>query len=391
MGNCLKPSNKKKKYGEKGQKPNAKRSKNLGEEDSKFLEDEETRAIQFDLPSPNEICGWISKWEENTGNFLYAAGKKINFYNYKTGKIVHTLLAHNSMISQCEAFSSNLLTSSYDRTLKLFTLPSPPSSPKESAKPKEETPSTPSSSDCPKLKQTLKGHDLAVTSFCVDKPGMRVVSGARDYSVRVWDIETGTQEAQCLINRNMVTSMNWICNSNTSLVQCSEDLTFKIWDLRDAIQKMQQVSVGPNIATCCDVDPTGNLIATGHRAYENSGPALKVWDVRKLQCELFAYDGHRQPVEACNFISFKSGEENSLGNTSIVTASVDTSLHLVDINTGAMLAMFMDSIPAPYRCLGIVQSNKDNVNFIASNNMKTIQSFSVNSQFQIQKTGNSAT
>ena len=42
---------------------------------------------------------------------------------------------------------------------------------------------------------TLKGHTAAVTSVAFSPDGKRIVSGSQDKTVKVWDAETGTENA----------------------------------------------------------------------------------------------------------------------------------------------------------------------------------------------------
>ena len=41
--------------------------------------------------------------------------------------------------------------------------------------------------------RTLAGHSNMVTSVAISADGMRVVSGSFDKTVKIWDVETGTE------------------------------------------------------------------------------------------------------------------------------------------------------------------------------------------------------
>mmetsp|Transcript_24324 Transcript_24324/g.21586 ORF Transcript_24324/g.21586 Transcript_24324/m.21586 type:complete len:136 (+) Transcript_24324:292-699(+) len=62
---------------------------------------------------------------------------------------------------------------------------------------------------------TLKGHHLSVTSAAINPDSTILASGGRDYNTFIWDLETNQQISQCEIERNMVTYMKWIPNSQT--------------------------------------------------------------------------------------------------------------------------------------------------------------------------------
>ena len=41
--------------------------------------------------------------------------------------------------------------------------------------------------------RTLAGHSARVTSVAISADGKRVVSGSYDNTVKIWDVETGTE------------------------------------------------------------------------------------------------------------------------------------------------------------------------------------------------------
>jgi WD40 repeat protein len=109
----------------------------------------------------------------------------------------------------------------------------------------------------------FRGHTLSVSSVTGSPDHCEFLcSGGRDTNVKLWD--TSTQ--QCIrdkaISRNIVTQLQWL-GSEMSIVQCSEDRSVKIWDVRTL--EVVQVFSGRNILTCCDVSCDGNYIVTGER------------------------------------------------------------------------------------------------------------------------------
>lgn len=94
------------------------------------------------------------------------------------------------------------------------------------------------------------GHTMSVTS--VAPKGRMLASGSRDQTTRLWDLETGKQVGMRKIDRNVVTWVGW--RDENTMVQASEDLTLRIWDVRAKPFKPQaEVKVGTNFATNADL------------------------------------------------------------------------------------------------------------------------------------------
>jgi WD40 repeat protein len=86
------------------------------------------------------------------------------------------------------------------------------------------------------------------------------------------------------IDRNVVTAVRWLAGSQ--FLQCSEDLTLRLWDIRERPFKPgAEVKVGTNFATNCDISPDGHLLVTGHRGFNSEGAEVKLWDIRALSGE----------------------------------------------------------------------------------------------------------
>ncbi len=78
-------------------------------------------------------------------------------------------------------------------------------------------------------KREYKGHNMSVTAVAGN--GGVMASGSRDQTTRIWDIETGKQVGMRKIDRNVVT---WIgFRDQNNIVEASEDLTIRLWDVRE--------------------------------------------------------------------------------------------------------------------------------------------------------------
>ena len=81
-----------------------------------------------------------------------------------------------------------------------------------------------------------------------------MASGSRDQTTRLWDVETQKQLYSRKIERNAITYLKWLPNNEDLFVECSEDLTLRMWDARAKPFKPQiEFKVGTNFATTCDI------------------------------------------------------------------------------------------------------------------------------------------
>lgn len=80
---------------------------------------------------------------------------------------------------------------------------------------------------------TFSGHTLPVS--CLDlnpENPAQLVSGARDYQVRFWDAEVGSALFWTEVQQNVVTDLCWLKRGEQLVLQASEDLTLRVWDVR---------------------------------------------------------------------------------------------------------------------------------------------------------------
>lgn len=117
-------------------------------------------------------------------------------------------------------------------------------------------------------------------------------------------------------------------SNNDLFVECSEDLTLRLWDVRaKPFKPSVDFKVGTNFATTCDIlteDGSDKYLATGHRGFNNEGADVKMWDLRKFGADslVFNYTKHKFNPEAVRFIT----------EDLIITASKDQSMHLITLS-----------------------------------------------------------
>lgn len=91
------------------------------------------------------------------------------------------------------------------------------------------------------------GHELTIAALAVNAGGTKVTSGGRDTRLCQWDVPTCTKTCQVSLSRNIITCIEWMgersaesSSSNSQLiVQGSEDLCLRMWDLRAFTRPVQ--------------------------------------------------------------------------------------------------------------------------------------------------------
>ena len=172
----------------------------------------------------------------------------------------------------------------------------------------------------PGILRTLEGHSNFVTAVSLTPDGRRAVSGSRDKTLRVWDVETG----QCL--RTLEGHTNWVTAVSLTpdgrrAVSGSWDKTLRVWD----------VESGRCLCTLeghTDWVGAVSLTPDGHRAVSGSfDKTLRVWDVESGQC-LRTLEGHTSEVNA---VSLTPDGHRA------VSGSWDETLRVWDVESGQCL------------------------------------------------------
>jgi WD40 repeat protein len=177
--------------------------------------------------------------------------------------------------------------------------------------------------------QVIKGgHDLNITALALSGDETLLCSGSRDTAVCLWDVATGERIVRKKTSRNLVTCMAWVTGGGggedaSVVVQGSEDLKLRTWDMREGSISPSQTMVGyVYFPLCIDVSADGRYIATGSKGFDGVGCEVRVWDRRQgqLLCEM---QGHRQSTVGCAFLHG--------GHTQLASVSKDQSIRLWDV------------------------------------------------------------
>jgi len=297
---------------------------------SKPLPKEKQTSARYEIMEGPKTQGYLSSISclgnsnNSIRNIACGWGKSLVLYDLDTCKLTNQFQPHLQNISKCRLFnnSESILTSSYDTTLKLWNM---------------ENLSMP--------KKTYQGHEMAVVTFCISKDEKFICSGSKDQTVALWDISTGQKISDKGIPRNTITCMEWIPNSDNNFVQCSEDLTVRIWDKRE-MKPITEVQLKDNyFAYCCDIDENGTKLLTGHYSCNEEGSGVLLWDLRKINETgyIWRYLEHKESVVAVKFI-----KHTKINCEIAVSAGKDAKLKIIKTQDGLELGGYQDELRWPF-------------------------------------------
>ncbi|CUA75672.1 putative WD repeat-containing protein all2124 [Nostoc sp, PCC 7120] [Rhizoctonia solani] len=124
---------------------------------------------------------------------------------------------------------------------------------------------------------TLKGHTDAVLSVNFSPDGTRLVSGSRDHTIRIWDVERGVTIIGPMKRHTGSVDSSVFSPDGAQLFSCSSDSTLRHWDARDGkmIQACNSYKGHKGAATCVAFSPRGTYVASG-----GLDATVRLWDIR---------------------------------------------------------------------------------------------------------------
>jgi len=207
----------------------------------------------------------------------------------------------------------------------------------------------------------LEEHALAVMGMDFSPSSTQVVSGSRDGTVRVWDVETGKQAGKGAVARNLVTCLKWLPQSSSTFVQGAEDLHVRIWDTRTGMTAPVVVLDGYTYFPLgLDVDDAGHTLATSSKGFNSVGAEVRLWDLRRPKeaahvwqpQQIAELQGHSADAVACTWLPVAVC--TALGRDSqdiLATASKDGSVRLWSASSESPLATYKGSGGVAWSCM----------------------------------------
>jgi WD40 repeat protein len=131
---------------------------------------------------------------------------------------------------------------------------------------------------------TLAGHTAEVRCVAVASMARRVLSGSRDCTVRIWDLDTGA-ELRVLRGHKALVSHVAITPDGARVVSGSEDGTVRVWDAETG-RSIRLLKLNSGHVSALAVWPTGEKVAYAR----TEGGVVTNWDVSKRNFR--SYSGH---------------------------------------------------------------------------------------------------
>jgi WD40 repeat protein len=169
---------------------------------------------------------------------------------------------------------------------------------------------------------TLEGHSDEVTAVALSWDGRRrrIVSGSRDGTVKIWDLENGRQLDTLKGHLDAITCVAVTPNGRL-VVSGSEDHTLKVWDMENA-HEIRTLSGHTAAVNGVAVTPDGRRVVSAA-----SDRTLKVWDLESGH-ELRTFDKHTGEVKAV--VICPDGRR-------VVSGGTDQKLRVWDLDRGLEL------------------------------------------------------
>jgi serine/threonine protein kinase len=143
------------------------------------------------------------------------------------------------------------------------------------------------------LDLSLEGHTGMVHGVCFSTDGRRLASAGQDQTVKVWDVERGTET---LSLKGHAGAIHAVCFSpdGRRLASGSQDQTVKVWDAGRGVELLALKGHAGAVNAVC-FSPDGRRLASA-----GWDRAVKLWDTER-GTELLTFKGHTDAVFAVAF------------------------------------------------------------------------------------------
>jgi WD40 repeat protein len=170
--------------------------------------------------------------------------------------------------------------------------------------------------------KALEGHKGWVDHVAIMPDGKRAVSASRDCTLRVWDLETGTS---LKVLEGHADPVNYVAlaSDGKRAISASRDHTLRVWDL-DTGTSLKVLEGHAGWVNCVVLTPDGTCAVSA-----SDDHTLRIWDL-KSGTSLHKLEGHAGPVNCVVLTS---------DGTCAVSASDDHTLRVWDLKSGTSLHM----------------------------------------------------
>jgi WD40 repeat protein/class 3 adenylate cyclase len=171
--------------------------------------------------------------------------------------------------------------------------------------------------------RTFKGHSSTVWSVTFSPQGNVILSGSYDKTLKLWDLDTGKEIRTFKGHSDAIMSVAFSPRENV-ILSGSSDNTLKLWDL-DTGKEIRTFKGQGNLVNSVAFSPRGNVILSG-----SDDNTLKLWDLETGE-EICTFKGHSDAIMSVAF--------SKKGNV-ILSGSYDNTLKLWNLDTGKEIRTF---------------------------------------------------
>jgi WD40 repeat protein len=168
------------------------------------------------------------------------------------------------------------------------------------------------------LIRTLTGHNNYVNSVSISNDSKTIVSGSGDNTIKVWNLETPDAEPLTLTGHNGPVISVSISNDSKTIVSGSADNTIKVWNLETG--ELIRTLTGHNgSVNSVSISNDSKTIVSGSDDY-----TIKVWNL-ETGAEIRTLTGHQNWVKSVSI---------SNDSKTIVSGSSDFTIKVWNLETG---------------------------------------------------------
>ena len=216
-----------------------------------------------------------------------------------------------------------------------------------------------------------EGHTNGVRTLAITPDGKRFISGSVDYTIRIWDLATGSPKGKPLQGHDGWVNTIAIIPDSNCIVSGSEDKTIRIWDLEtgnqigDPIQGHER-SVN---AIAVAITKDGKRIVSG-----SEDKTIRIWDLETGK-QIRAIQGHEKSVNA---IAITPDGKH------IVSGSEDKTIRIWDLGTGKQIGDSIQGHEKSVNVIAITTDGTDDKRIVSGSEDKTIRIWDLETGEQIR-------
>ncbi|MEI6428623.1 MAG: hypothetical protein WCO45_09600 [Pseudanabaena sp. ELA607] len=179
------------------------------------------------------------------------------------------------------------------------------------------------------LIRILEGHTQLITDCSLSNDGQIGLSGSRDCTLRVWNLEKGTCEHILIGHDDRINACSLSGDGKIAL-SAADDQTLRLWDTKTG-NCLHILKEHTDKVTDCTVSKDGKIALSS-----SDDGTLRVWDVKTGEC-LLTFDQHTDRVTCCDL---------SRDGKKALSGSYDQTLRLWDTETGECLSIIENELGA---------------------------------------------